>query len=310
MRIIPYEPSRLADWEKVVDSARNATFLHRRNFMDYHADRFADVSLIVCDDAGKVLAALPASRDGETVTSHAGLTYGGLLMPPDLSQAECLRAFEAICAHLRTVDVKRFVYKPVPHVFHRSPAEEDLYAVHRLGGVLVRRDVSTAVKLDCRIPYSTNRKRNIKKARSGGLQLCEGSDYENFHILLSAALERHGAKPVHSLSELRLLSGRFPQNIRLFEARNSSSLLAGVVVFDFGHAAHTQYLATSEAGGEVGALDLLIDYLLGEVFASRSFFSFGISTEQQGKVLNEGLQRQKEGFGARAVVHDVYQVVL
>ena len=35
---------------------------------------------------------------------------------------------------------------------------------------------------------------------------------------------------------------------------------------------------------------------------------FGISTEEGGTVLNRGLIDYKEGFGARAVVHDFYEL--
>jgi hypothetical protein len=38
--------------------------------------------------------------------------------------------------------------------------------------------------------------------------------------------------------------------------------------------------------------------------AGASFFSFGVSTESNGRILNEGLLWQKESFGARSVVHD------
>ena len=43
------------------------------------------------------------------------------------------------------------------------------------------------------------------------------------------------------------------------------------------------------------------------LYADRRYFSFGISTEQAGQYLNEGLIAQKEGFGARTVVHDFYE---
>ena len=39
----------------------------------------------------------------------------------------------------------------------------------------------------------------------------------------------------------------------------------------------------------------------------RAYFDFGISTEDGGRVLNEGLIYQKEGFGGRAVCYDTYE---
>ena len=48
MRIFvrPYNESFCETWDEFVRCSRNATFLFRRAFMDYHRDRFVDASLI------------------------------------------------------------------------------------------------------------------------------------------------------------------------------------------------------------------------------------------------------------------------
>jgi uncharacterized protein YqgC (DUF456 family) len=84
------------------------------------------------------------------------------------------------------------------------------------------------------------------------------------------------------------------------------ALLAGTLLYDFGRVVHTQYLACSEQGRRVDALSLLLAELIEDRYAQRAYFSLGISTEQQGQVLNDGLVTQKERFGARGVVHDFY----
>jgi hypothetical protein len=93
----------------------------------------------------------------------------------------------------------------------------------------------------------------------------------------------------------------------LHEARREDALLAGVLVYDFGSVVHTQYMAASEEGRRLDALSFLLAELIGGIYADRAYFSFGISTEQEGRVLNGGLIAQKEYFGARAVVHDFYE---
>ena len=60
-------------------------------------------------------------------------------------------------------------------------------------------------------------------------------------------------------------------------------------------------------GRNVGALDFIIDKLINEVYSNKKYFDFGISNEDGGRFLNTGLIAQKEGFGARAVVHDFYE---
>jgi hypothetical protein len=74
--------------------------------------------------------------------------------------------------------------------------------------------------------------------------------------------------------------------------------------------AHAQYIAASDAGRETGALDGLFQHLISLHAATHRYFDFGISNTDQGRVLNEGLVRQKEEFGGGAVVHDVYRATL
>jgi hypothetical protein len=109
---------------------------------------------------------------------------------------------------------------------------------------------------------------------------------------------------------MKLLHSRFPDSIRLFCTFKEERLLAGGLVYDFGRVAHLQYVANSDEGRKVGALDLIIGHLIENVFSSRRYFSFGNSNEQDGHYLNEGLIFQKEGFGARGVAQDFYELDL
>jgi hypothetical protein len=311
LSVVQYRPELKCDWESIVECARNSTFLHSREFMDYHADRFNDASLVLYDDAGVPRSAFAACRVGDTVHSHAGLTYGGLLMPRDITQSICLKIFYLIAEFYRKIGVCKILYKPVPRIFHRYPAEEDLYALFYYGANLTRRDTSAAIDLYSRIPYSKGRAWSIKKAnRESSLRISRSQDFNDFHKLLTLVLERHGATPVHLVKELNLLHSRFPHQIMLYEVRRDNDLLAGALIFDFITSAHTQYLAVSDFGRTCFALDYLIDHLLTEEYRDRRYFSFGISTEEQGMKLNEGLHQYKEAFGARSVSHDQYEWII
>ncbi|MBE1161908.1 GNAT family N-acetyltransferase [Dyella acidiphila] len=306
----PYAPTDALAWDALVRQSRNGNLLHRRGYMDYHADRFVDGSLMI-ERAGELLAVFPASIKDGVASSHGGLTYAGLISTPALRTEWTLEVLERIGQHYRALGMQRLVYKAVPHVFHSYPAEEDLYALHRLGATLTRRDVSSVVALRAPLPFNDGRRRAVGKARRAGMQIRANGDLQAFHALLSSVLdERYGVAPTHSLEELHLLQSRFPAQIVLYEARREDAMLAGVLVYDFGHAVHTQYLAASEEGRQDNALNLLLAELVEQVYADRQYFSFGISTEREGQVLNGGLITQKEHFGARAVVHDFYEWVL
>jgi Acetyltransferase (GNAT) domain len=302
----PYAPTDAAAWDALVDRSRNGNLLHRRGYMDYHADRFVDRSLVV-ERGGELVAVFPANIREQTVTSHGGLTYAGLISSHALRAEATLALFEQIGSHYRALGVERIVYKAVPHVFHAYPAEEDLYALHRLGARLTRRDLSSVIALRESFRFTPGRRRAVDKARRAGIELQVGTDLEGFHQLLCEALRKHDTVPTHSVAELRLLQSRFPQHIVLHEARHDGALLAGVLLYDFGHVVHTQYLAASAEGRRLDALSLLLAQLIEGTYATRRHFSFGVSTEQQGQVLNGGLVAQKEYFGARAVVHDIYE---
>lgn len=305
----PYIQSDAGAWDALVEHSRNGNFLHQRGYMDYHADRFVDRSLMV-ERKGRVVAVLPAHIQQNIVVSHGGLTYAGLIMSQDLRTESALAVFERIGCHYRSLGAERLVYKAVPYVFHAYPADEDLYALHRLGACLKRRDVSSVVSLHESFHVSDGRRRAVEKARKAGIILTDGGDPKGFHALLSDVLRKHQATPTHSLDELRLLQARFPQQITLYEARREGVLLAGVLIYDFDHVVHTQYLAASEEGRRLNALNLLLAELMGSSYAGRRYFSLGISTEQEGRVLNGGLVAQKEYFGARAVTHDFYEWAL
>ena len=59
-----YTPAMHDEWNSFVARARNATFLFDRRYMDYHADRFTDHS-IVFRRKGHVVALLPLNKDFE-----------------------------------------------------------------------------------------------------------------------------------------------------------------------------------------------------------------------------------------------------
>lgn len=140
---------------------------------------------------------------------------------------------------------------------------------------------------------------------------CEEEDLSEFWNLLTEVLVlQHGVGPVHSLSEINNLRQSFPENIRCFSARKDGIVIAGTLVFETQGVAHTQYLASGLLGRDLGGLDLVISNLIEKYSNTKKYFDFGISTEEEGAILNEGLISQKEGFGARALVHDFFRLSL
>lgn len=310
MKCVAYQPEACNAWDELIESARTPLFFFKRGFMEYHSDRFEDASLMFYED-GKLSAVFPASRHGKALVSHGGLTFGGMLFSSKVRANTVMAVFDALVTHARGLGYEKILYKAIPYVFASQSFQEDLYALTRHGAVLVRRDLSSVIHLDSRPKLSKGRKWLIARATKFGLKPEISTDWEDFHDLLSSVLERHGAVPTHTPDELRLLHSRFEQNIELKTICHEGRLLAGAVLFRFGLVTHTQYLATSEEGKEMGALDALIEMCIQESAVRGSkYFSFGISTEDGGKTLNTGLINQKESFGARGMVLDFYEIKL
>lgn len=311
IKIEKYSPQSKQEWDDAVRNSRNGTFLHLRDYMDYHSDRFADYSL-VARDGDKIVAVLPACREGEKLYSHRGLTYGSWLVPlRHFDVTTMLEVWDAAMQFLQDEGIAEIIYKPVPHIYHRYPCDEDLYAIFRAGGVLAESNISTTIDLDAPLPFDRGNKRNVNLAVKSGVEVTESSDWQGYWDMLDDLLmEKYGKHPVHSLDEIMLLHSRFPENIKLYIAMLGDEILAGVVMYYCGNeVAHCQYIASTEHGRELKALTLLFDCLINETSqAGCRYFDFGISTENGGLYLNEGLVRQKCRLGGRGVVYNTFKI--
>jgi hypothetical protein len=311
MEALPYTSAARAEWDAFVERSNNGTFLFQRQYMEYHADRFQDASLIIRDGKGRTAALFPASVKDGIVTSHAGLTYGGVVTPDSVLALSMLEVGEAVGRHYTDLGITRIRYKTVPRIYYRQQTDEDQYLLFRAGAALCRRDVLTVVEPHLRVPYEERRRRGVKRASAAGVVVRESHDLAAYWELLGENLSsRHGVQPVHTLHEMEHLREHFPANIRLFGSFLAEELMAGVVMYETERVAHVQYIASSPAGREARALDLLFHTLISETYAGKRYFDFGISTEQDGRRLNEGLVAQKEGFGGRTVIHDHYDWTL
>lgn len=305
-----YTAEQQALWDSFVDSSRNGTFLHKRGYMDYHAHRFTDHSLMFYRGE-ELVAIVPAHIKENRLCSHNGLTYGGMLLPCGTTTADVLELFNAMAGYLQeNTTATSIVYKPTPHIYHSYPCEEDLYALFRYGATLTERKVSSAIPLNEPLPIGGRRKLTAKT--KSNLHIVEDGNLATFWEILQERLQdKYDTTPVHSIEEISLLKSRFPENIKLYSvADNDGNTLGGVVLFITGNVVHMQYSATTEEGRRLSALDYLYEELINNRYTGKKYFDFGISVEDGGRYLNNGLIAYKERLGGRAVVYDTYVIDL
>jgi hypothetical protein len=304
-----YKAEYFNEWNNFVAQSKNGTFLFHRDFMEYHADRFKDYSLLIFSGK-KLVALLPAHKVDDVLYSHYGLTYGGLLLSNTSKLADVVIIFKTLLQYLHENAVKRLVIKCIPFIYHKLPAQEMEYALFLANAKLLRRDSLSVIENSVSPAFSKTRKEAIRRGEKNELVIVEEPEFELFwnKILIPNLQLKHEAAPVHTLTEIELLHKKFPDTIRHFNVYHNNVIVAGTTVFVTDTVAHPQYISGNEDKNQLGSLDYLYTHLITNVFRDKKYFDFGISNEQQGKKLNSGLVFWKESFGARTVTHDFYEV--
>lgn len=306
-----YTSSKKEDWDNFISVSNNGTLLHKRDFMEYHSDRFEDHSLMIYDK-NKLIALYPANIVENVIYSHQGLTYGAFILQFSISLSDVLKCFETMLEYYKTLGIQEVNYKCIPNFYSKYPSHSDEYGLFINGFQLTRRDTSFVVDLTGDIRLQTRRKRSIKKAISNGIDISKSNSFELFwkNVLEPNLKEKYNQKPVHSLSEIQYLSSKFPKNILQYDAFSDGDIVAGATLFISNQTVHAQYIASTSKGRESGALDLLFNELIFTYYKDFKYFSFGISNEQNGKYLNKGLAEWKEGFSGKVWMNDFYTKVL
>ena len=300
-------------WNDFNQKSKNSLFMFDRSYMDYHRDRFYDHSLMFYSD-DELIAVLPACEKNGGLYSHAGLTFGGFITDDRMKQHTMNECFTVFMEYAKEKQWNKIIYKTIPHIYHKQPAEEDRYSLFAIGAKIITVDAATFVDLKNPLKMPKGRKAQISRAKREGVEVCvftEQNDYDKFIELENSVLEtRHETHAVHTSSELKMLHDNFPNNIHLYGACKSGKMIAGAVIYEYSNVVHTQYMAADDEARTIGALDLTIATIIEKYKDEKKWLDFGISTEHGKVYLNEGLISQKESFGGRTGVYDIWEISL
>jgi len=302
-----YRPADEAVWDDFVRQSKNGAFLFERGFMDYHAHRFKDHSVLIFQN-DKLKSVMSCNEEVGSVVSHGGLSYGGLLLDKEVNLSDVISFFYHLLKYFHERGFTKLTYKCVPPYLPLVPSFEDQYALFLANAVLTRRDMCAVYSRNNAQSFRESRMQSARKAGGSGIKVVRASDPSRFWpVLESNLMDRHGVKPVHTLDEIRRLMSRFPDRIHCFEAVGEQ-ILGGTIIFEMATTAHAQYISSTADGKSSGALDFLFQTLITDTFAFKPYFSFGMSNEKEGRYLNLGLNSWKEGFGTSPFPLDFYQV--
>lgn len=304
-----YQSNFRTDWDTFVTQAKNSTFLFQRDFMEYHQDRFQDYSLLVFQGK-KVVAILPANRVANTVYSHQGLTYGGVVLLPDSKLYDVIYIFKSILEFLNGAGIQSLQLKLLPSIYCDTFSDEISYLMYVCHAKLVMKHNLSVINLTQEVPISKTRKQCIRRGKENGLVIKEESELATFweQLLIPNLEQKYHSKPVHTLQEIMNLKQKFPNEIRHFNVYYEEKLVGGTTVFISKNVVKPQYIAGNEQNNELGSIDFLYHYLLTEVAKNKRYFDLGPSHENNGLSIVKNINYWKESFGAHSVVQDFYEV--
>ena len=304
-----YQTADFLAWNAFVSKSKNSTFLFDRNYMEHHDAKFTDFSLVI-QTGQRWQAVLPANIVDDVLHSHQFLTYGGLVFGDGLKQIEVIEILKAILIFLENLNIKTLIFKLIPIIYHKKPADDLSYALWLANAHLIGRDSLKVVDLRQDFKISKTRQEGIRRGQKNELKIVEEALFEPFwnQVLAPNMLRRHGTKPIHSAAEIQDLQVKFPANIRHFNVYLKNQIVAGTTVFVCDNVVHPQHISALENRTELGSIDFLYHYLITNVFAAFHYFDFGCSNLSFGKKLDKDLIFWKETYGASTVVQDFYEI--
>lgn len=304
-----YEKNDFQVWNAFISSAKNATFLFHRDFMEYHSDRFQDYSMMVFEE-GKLVSVIPANKVENTVFSHQGLTYGGFVFGESLSIDEINNIVTVVLEFLKNNEVVEFVIKEIISIYNGLG---DFTSILKLNGFEVftsKTNLAVDFKSDFKI--SKSKLKHFKRISSIGLKIKKEDDLSAFWnlVLIPRLQQKFNSKPVHSIDEITFLKEKFANNIFQYNVYLEDEILAGITIFKTDKVVKSQYGAITESGEKYRALDYLYINLINEYSNKFDFFDMGTVDDDSELRYNVGLLNQKKELGCVVFEQNFYRLIL
>ncbi|MGB3590764.1 MAG: hypothetical protein WBA16_03680 [Nonlabens sp.] len=310
LEVIYYQPEYRDVWDTFVAQVPGGTFLFDRNFMEYHSDRFCDASLMIYRK-GELFCCIPASIDGNKWTSHAGLTFGGLVFAQDVS-SEMMQEIIISIQHILFNNNCRQINFKLPIAPYHPQISTIIQGLENSHFVPTGTFTNVTVSVDRPVAANSKKTAGYRNGKFDGLQIKRKTNFEAFwnQLLIPQLASKHQTKPVHNLAEIQLLAQRFPNNIIQHNVYYENLLVAGVTYFLFKGIAKSQYAACNDLGRKNRAMDFV--YLE----SMRFFKDFGYAYLDLGTVnkddgrIDEGLYKFKTELGGKAFNQMTYALEL
>ena len=231
-----YSKNFINQWNDFVSSANNGTLFSNRDFLNYHIDRaFQDCSLLFFKNK-KIVAVLPAAIKNNSLHSHPGASYGGIIILKETS----FKTINYIVAELESFCIKKkfssIVLKIPPASYLSSYDESTNYILERNGFKIKERYIShlanISSKKDVKSLLTKRKQRYVNNSFVySQIILKESDSFSSFYKILFNLKKKYSSKPTHSLNELKNIKKLFPQKCILILSKLKNKIVGGTLMF-------------------------------------------------------------------------------
>lgn len=323
LTVTKYTDDKELLWDRFVrEESMNGTFLQTRKFINYHAPgKFRDCSLMFYkgEELVAVVLACEIETEGRKVFySHKGTTFGGIVISKRIySSASIMELMDVFEEELIIEGYDGCYLKMTSELFERSDTDLLDYVLYQRGFIQYSElnfyMCLDSYREDIISNFHSAKRRDYRYSLRNPLtfrELVSREEILQFYEVLQLNLQKLGVQSVHTYEDLlQLKFERFPEEIIFYGVYLEDRLIAGSMVFLFwGEVFHTQYLASNQEYLTYYPMFFLFYHLIRQAVEMKmNKVTLGICTEDQGRKLNIGLARFKEGFGATYALNKSFE---
>lgn len=287
-------------WDIFVDNADNGFFFFKRAFMEYHADRFTDFSLLIYFN-NHLVSLFPANLKGNQIHSHQGLSYGGLIYVHDLPLDTISDIHNSIQDYFHQLGISSITVSPAPPQYSESRK-------NRYNDLLKNKSVKTEhskpisiVDKDC-VKLPTRRRLRIPQSHEEKYRIIQVHDFKQvWPMIAECYINQHGFQPVHSTEEMLYLKSCFPDNIianAIQENSPNAPTIATLITLEDKNIVKFQYIGYTKEARNFNVIDFLYYKVIQKAIYENKSVDMGHSIDVNTNIINENIIFAKRRHGA------------
>jgi hypothetical protein len=244
----------------------------------------------------------------ETIRLSPATTFGNIYFSESVNlDIQFKKAIELI----REKTTARKILLNYPPLIFNKMLPRNLNQLINIGFSLRGVEITSVVDSENRKLTKGRRAQISRGKKLDNLRISEKQRFTSeHHQLLTLVLAKHDKLPMHSCNDINTLCQKFPKHNKVLSCYFNDELCGFIYLFEFNHVRHTQYICFTEEARHLGIQDLILEGLIRESMRDLKKFSFGISTEDFGRHVNEGLLKYKRSFGAYDAIKPVLEYAL